>query len=217
MTFSTQKTLRSVTLLAMAGAVTQLLGFGYRVLLARLVPAEHLGLYHLVMPVYSVLSAVCLSGLTVCAVRLTAQYRALGSTRAGPVLLTRLLRVFGLLFLLACLVLIPGSGLLAQRILGDRDAAGGILLLLPLLLQTELFQMTSLLHWRAILTSQISLLVRLLLGLQSAQTLSHLWVHSMVMATLSRISTTYQRALILMLVSSVMLRAQQSRTLHSRT
>ena len=54
--------LRSVSLLALAGAVSQAVGFLYRVLLARLVPAEHLGLFHLVMPVYSVLSAVCLSG-----------------------------------------------------------------------------------------------------------------------------------------------------------
>lgn len=128
--------LKSVSLLALAGAVSQGVGFLYRVLLARLVPAEHLGLYHLVMPVYSVLSAVCLSGLSVCSVRLTARYRALGSTAAVRALLGRLVQLFLLLFAGACLVLIPGSGLLAERFLGTPDARGGVLLLLPLLLFT---------------------------------------------------------------------------------
>lgn len=128
--------LKSVSLLALAGAVSQAVGFLYRVLLARLVPAEHLGLFQLVMPVYSVLSAVCLSGLSVCSVRLTAKYRALGAFGTVRALLNRLVGIFLLLFSGACLVLVPGSGLLAERFLGTGDARGGILLLLPLLLFT---------------------------------------------------------------------------------
>jgi len=128
--------LKSISLLALAGAVSQGVGFLYRVLLARLVPAEHLGLFQLVMPVYSVLSAVCLSGLSVCSVRLTAKYRALGAWDTVRALLDRLVGIFLLLFGAACLVLVPGSGLLAERFLGTGEARGGILLLLPLLLFT---------------------------------------------------------------------------------
>ena len=46
---------RSVVLLTVLGALSQLLGFGYRVALSRMVGAEVMGLYQLVMPAFSVL------------------------------------------------------------------------------------------------------------------------------------------------------------------
>ena len=46
-------------LLTITGLVNQLLGFVYRILLSRLVGAEVMGLYQLVMPVFSVLGAHC--------------------------------------------------------------------------------------------------------------------------------------------------------------
>lgn len=44
---------RSVLLLTVLGALSQLLGFGYRVALSRMVGAEVMGLYQLVMPAFS--------------------------------------------------------------------------------------------------------------------------------------------------------------------
>ena len=51
-------------LLTATGLFSQLLGFIYRILLSRLIGAEVMGLYQLVMPVYSVLLSVTAVGLT---------------------------------------------------------------------------------------------------------------------------------------------------------
>ena len=55
---------RSVVLLTVLGALSQLLGFGYRVALSRMVGAEVMGLYQLVMPAFSVLLSLTAVGLT---------------------------------------------------------------------------------------------------------------------------------------------------------
>ena len=51
-------------LLTATGLVNQLLGFFYRILLSRLIGSEVMGLYQLIMPVYSVLLSVTAVGLT---------------------------------------------------------------------------------------------------------------------------------------------------------
>ena len=50
--------------LTVLGTVSQLLSFGYRVALSRMVGAEVMGLYQLIMPVCSVLLSVTAVGLT---------------------------------------------------------------------------------------------------------------------------------------------------------
>ncbi len=74
---------QGVVLLTALGAASQLLGFGYRVVLSRLVGAEVMGLYQLVMPVYSVLLSLTAVGLTSAVSNLTAQHLALGNRRVG--------------------------------------------------------------------------------------------------------------------------------------
>ena len=67
--------------LTAVGAVSQILGFGYRVALSRAVGAEVMGLYQLIMPVYSVLLSLTAIGLTSAMSNLTSQYLALGNRR----------------------------------------------------------------------------------------------------------------------------------------
>ena len=64
---------RSALFLTGVSAVSQLLGFGYRVLLSRMIGAEVMGLYQLVMPVYSVLMSVTATGLTAAVSNLSAR------------------------------------------------------------------------------------------------------------------------------------------------
>ena len=64
---------RSVVLLTVLGALSQLLGFGYRVALSRMVGAEVMGLYQLVMPAFSVLLSLTAVGLTAAVSNLTSQ------------------------------------------------------------------------------------------------------------------------------------------------
>ena len=59
----------SVLFLTVLGTVSQVLGFGYRVALSRMVGAEVMGLYQLLMPVYSVLLSLTAVGLTAAASR----------------------------------------------------------------------------------------------------------------------------------------------------
>ncbi len=80
-------------------AVSQLLGFGYRVVLSRLVGAEVMGLYQLIMPVNSVLMALTAVGLTSAVSNLTSQHLALGSRKAADQTIATCLRLFFLLIL----------------------------------------------------------------------------------------------------------------------
>lgn len=72
---------RSVVLLTVLGALSQLLGFGYRVALSRMVGAEVMGLYQLVMPAFSVLLSLTAVGLTAAVSNLTSQYLAWENSR----------------------------------------------------------------------------------------------------------------------------------------
>lgn len=64
--------------------LSQILAFGYRVALSRMVGAEVMGLYQLLMPAYSVLLSLAAVGLTAAASNLSAQYLALENGRGWP-------------------------------------------------------------------------------------------------------------------------------------
>ena len=55
---------RGVAVLTLTGVLSQVVGFVYRILLTRLAGAEILGLYQLILPVYSVLLSLTSVGLT---------------------------------------------------------------------------------------------------------------------------------------------------------
>ena len=55
--------MRSVAVLTGTGVLSQLVGFLYRILLTRLAGAEILGLYQLILPLYSVLLSLTGVGL----------------------------------------------------------------------------------------------------------------------------------------------------------
>ena len=64
--------LTGTLLLTATGLFSQVVGFGYRIALSRLIGAETMGLYQLVMPVYSVLLSLTAVGLTVAVATLSA-------------------------------------------------------------------------------------------------------------------------------------------------
>ena len=74
----------SVLFLTALGTLSQLLAFGYRVALSRMIGAEVMGLYQLIMPVYSVFLSLTAVGLTAAVSNLTPQYLALGNSRGVP-------------------------------------------------------------------------------------------------------------------------------------
>lgn len=133
---------RSTLLLTAVGLVAQLLGFLYRVILSRLIGAEVMGLYQLILPVYSIFLSIAVTGLTVGISSLSAGYEARGNHKAVGQLLGTGLRGLLLLWLPLALVVLLFSQPIAAQLLGDSRTRLGLMLLLPVLLLTGVENLT---------------------------------------------------------------------------
>jgi len=122
--------------LTCTGIVSQLLGFVYRIFLSRLIGAEIMGLYQLIMPVYSVVMALTAVGLTVSVSNLSSRYHALGNRKAIYQVLRRCLVAFLVLFALVAAVTALLYDPISVYLLGDARTQMGLLLLLPCILLT---------------------------------------------------------------------------------
>ncbi len=128
--------LSGTLLLTAVGLFSQLVGFGYRIALSRLVGAETMGLYQLVMPVYSTLMSLTAIGLTVAASTLSARSHALGDRGAVRQVRNRALTLFFAAALPLGTVLLLFSDPVSVYILGDARTRLGIMLLVPCVLLT---------------------------------------------------------------------------------
>lgn len=128
--------MRSVVVLTLTGVLSQLVAFIYRVCLTRLAGAEILGLYQLILPVYSVLLSLTSVGLTTAVSNLSAWYQALGNRRAVYQVRGQAVGLFFLLALLPCVLLGVFSDGASVYLLGDARTRLGLLLLIPCLLLT---------------------------------------------------------------------------------
>lgn len=117
-------------------AVSQVLGFGYRVILSRMVGAEVMGLYQLVMPVYSVLMSITATGLTTAVSNLSSRYLALDNSRAVRQTLRQAVTLFLLLFVPVAAVTLVLYDPISVCLLGDARTQLGLVLLLPCVLLT---------------------------------------------------------------------------------
>ncbi len=122
---------KRVLFLTLMGTLTQLLGFGYRVLLSRMVGAQVMGLYQLIMPVYSVLLSLTAVGLTAAMSNLTPKFLALGKPETVSQLRKTALFWLILLMIPVSGVIILWSDPISVYLLGDARTQLGILLLLP--------------------------------------------------------------------------------------
>ncbi len=128
----------STLLLTAVNLFSQLIAFFYRIALSRLIGAEGMGLFQLVFPVYSMIMALCVSGLAVAMNRLSAEALALGRTGAVRRLLRCAIGIFlGLLTPVAAFFSL-GSDWIACSLLGDARTQLGLLLLIPCVLLTGL-------------------------------------------------------------------------------
>ena len=127
---------RGTLLLTVSGAAAQALGFFYRAALTRLIGAENMGLYQLILPVYAVVQSLAYVGLTVTVSRLTAEYCALGQPRMVRTVLGQALLLFVRVFAVLALLTAVLSDPLSAWVLGDARTRAGLLLLLPCLFLT---------------------------------------------------------------------------------
>jgi stage V sporulation protein B len=110
---------------------SQVLAFLYRVWLARLIEAETIGLFQLVLPVYAIVMSLCVSGFTVAVSRLTASYAALGRERAIRQAVNTARAAYLIMVLGVSLLVIPFSDGISANLLGDARTRLGLLLMLP--------------------------------------------------------------------------------------
>lgn len=129
-------TLYATLLLTGTGLFSQILGFFYRIALSRLIGAEIMGLYQLIMPVYSVFMSIVAVGLTTAVSTLTAEYHALGRAAAIHQALRRCLLIFAAIALPLGVVVILGSDAISVYLLGDARTQLGLILLIPCILLT---------------------------------------------------------------------------------
>lgn len=130
--------LPSTILLTAVSLFSQGVGFVYRVLLSRMVGPEVMGLYQLVMPVFSVLLSLTAVGFTAACSNLSARYRATGEGRAAGQVVRVCLTGFLCAFALVAVIAAPLSDAISVHLLGDARSRLGLLLLLPCVLLTGL-------------------------------------------------------------------------------
>ena len=128
--------LAGTLLLTATGLFSQVVGFLYRMLLSRLIGAETMGLYQLVMPVYSMLMSVTAVGLTVAVSTLSARYHALGDSGTVKLVLRRALRNFLLLAVPLGLAVMALSDPISVYLLGDARTRLGVVVMVPCMLLT---------------------------------------------------------------------------------
>ena len=127
---------KSVLVLTVLSALAQAVGFFYRVVMARMVGAEVMGLYQLVMSAYAVIQAVTTVGLTAALSNLTARYLALNDPLGAHRVRGRCLRLFFLLMLPVGVVTVTCSDAISVHLLGDARTQLGLILLIPCLTLT---------------------------------------------------------------------------------
>lgn len=130
--------LQSTVLLTVVSLFSQAVGFVYRVFLSRMVGSEVMGLYHLVLPVSSVLMSLTAVGFTVACSNLSARYRATGNFKAAAQAVKTCIGGFLCAFGAVALIAAPLSDAISVHLLGDARSRLGILLLLPCVLLTGL-------------------------------------------------------------------------------
>ncbi len=121
----------SAAMFTFSSVALSLMGFVYRIAMSRLIGAEGMGVYGLVMPVYAVAQSFTLSGLVLAVTRKSAQYQALGNRGALRLTLRISMGLYAVLFLCAAGPLGLFSGPISAQLLGDGRTRTALLLLLP--------------------------------------------------------------------------------------
>ena len=126
----------SAFFLSVSSMVLQLIGFVYRIGIGRIGGAQVMGLYQLVMPAYSVITAFTMSGLTLAVSRLCARSMARRDFGGVRRIVGFSQMLFLLLFSIAALPVLLFPSFLAGRVLGEEKLVPSLLMLLPCLLLT---------------------------------------------------------------------------------
>ncbi len=120
-------------ILTAAGLAARMLGFVYRVYLSNLIGAEGIGLYELVIPVYTAVVLTVTSGITIAVSKMVAERNARSDPAgSGRVTVCAIWLAVGA-GLLVSVVISLNAGSFAVKILGDERTLGALQVLVPCL------------------------------------------------------------------------------------
>ena len=105
--------------LTAAGVITRVLGFVYRIYMSNLMGAEGMGLYQLIMPVYTLAWSIACAGFNTTVSKLTAQERAKGEHGNMTLMLKQSVVITTGLGVLLTFVLYFGAELMAEYFFAD--------------------------------------------------------------------------------------------------
>jgi len=125
----------STLLLSISGLILQILSFLYRIVISRLTGPEGMAIYQLIWPVYGIITAVSLIGLTTASTKITAERAAEGNYNTSP-LMRVCLRIFLILFSACAAFVFIFSGWISETVLGDARTQMSLLILLPAIFLT---------------------------------------------------------------------------------
>lgn len=116
---SRESVFRSLICLTVSNILLQLLGFAYRIFLSRMTGPEGMGIYQLIMPFYSFISSLTLTGLTVAVSRISAARHGIGDFFGARKCATRAFRIFSLSLLALSVLTFIGRRFVCRTLLGD--------------------------------------------------------------------------------------------------
>jgi len=115
-----KKILTGALILTAAGIITRVLGFVYRIYMSNLMGAEGMGLYQLIMPVYTLAWSIACAGFNTTVSKLTAQERAKGEYGNMSLMLKQSVVITSVLGVLLTFVLYFGAEYMAVYFFNDR-------------------------------------------------------------------------------------------------
>jgi O-antigen/teichoic acid export membrane protein len=120
-------------ILTVAGLAARMLGFVYRVYLSNLVGAEGMGLYELVIPVYTAVVLTITSGISIAVSKIVAEQNARSDmANPGRVTVCAIVLAAGAGLLVSAVISL-NAGAFASKVLGDERTLGALLILVPCL------------------------------------------------------------------------------------
>jgi len=120
-------------ILMVAGLVARLFGFAYRIYLSNLIGAEGMGLFQLVIPVYTTVVLTITAGISIAVSKMVAEQQARNHpVNAGRITACALVMVLAA-GIFASLLILLNRFMISSRILGDSRTQTALLLLVPCL------------------------------------------------------------------------------------
>lgn len=111
--------LRNLSAITVSNIFLQLLGFLYRILLSRMTGAEGMGVYQLLMPLYSLLMSLSLSGISISVSKLCAARFSLGDFSAARKFVSLSIKTFAIILSFLAVFVLFFPKLVCGTFLGD--------------------------------------------------------------------------------------------------